>query len=160
MLGELLCYSRGNPSWRHGWLTEWINAFRYHVSSSFPFTYIKLSISPWLRIHLSQWLPALALDPLYTMHSYTGWFNIITLICRTSYLSSSYANQSLPPFLSLWLLMASQSCGRFRGTDVSYSWGLRATVVLRNGIKIAWCFHVMTTSFLLNVTLTVWMLWD
>ncbi len=44
---------RKSLRWRPGWLTEWINAPRYHVSSSFPFTYINLSISSWLMIRLS-----------------------------------------------------------------------------------------------------------
>lgn len=124
---------------RHGWLTEWLNAPRYHVSSSFPFTYINLSVSSWLTICL----------PVRTMHTYMGSFNMIAVICRTSHLATTMQISSFPSVQPLWLLMTSCGCGKIRETDVSYSWGLCVTVAPRGSI-----------SFLLNVTLNVWMLWD
>lgn len=56
--------------WKHGWLTEWINAARDHVSSSFPFTYINLSIPSRLTIRLSgDFLPKL-MTPCTTAQLY------------------------------------------------------------------------------------------
>lgn len=84
MLNDVFLHRKSHRC-RHGRLNELLNIPRYHVSSSFPFTYINLSISSWLTIRL----PAHDAQ-LYGMiqHYYSHLWN--------KSFSSNYANQCLP----------------------------------------------------------------
>lgn len=46
--------------------------------------------------------------------------------------------------------------GAVGGSEEQMSVIHEVSVSLRDGIKIVWCIHVITTSFLLNVSLTAW----
>lgn len=92
------------------------------------------------------------------MHSYMEWFNIISLICK----NKSFKQQLCKSVSSL--LSSLSGCwwlpGAVGGSGEQMPVIHEVSVALRDGIKIVWCIHGITSSFLWNVNLTVWMLWD
>lgn len=105
-----------------------------------------LPVFPLLILTCQFRLGSLSVSP-HMMHSYMGWFNIITLICGTSHLAATMQISVFPSVQIIWLLMTSCSCGKITETDVSYSWGLCVTVALRDRIKIVWCIYATTPIF-------------
>lgn len=93
--------------------------------------------------HSVHWLPTNTLNPAHIMQLQPmAWCDLMTFIWRTCKPASAYIHH-----LSGWCWRPG-GCRRIRGADVSYTWGW-------DGIKIVCTVHVITASFLLNVTLTL-----